>query len=396
MANSRKSKKAPNGHGSIRKKFVRGIPHWEGRYTDPITHKQLSVYGDTQRECSDKLKQVIADMTTGKYVTPQKMTIAEWMDKWLESRKGIEDSTKDGPYEQAIRLHIKPYLGKIKLQDLNVDHCQDFVDYLTKKTYRGKPLSAKTIANYAGVLSSALEAATKRHLINSNCAYKLDLPKHQKPRIKVMDSDTQDAFEIAIEDSPYRNIYMFCLHTGARISEVLGIQWENVDLDTGEIGIVGQLGRKRGKQKERKLKSTTKSHRVRTIVVPEFVIDILKDEKLKQDAWERAAGEYWRNDDGLVFTRSDGSPMPHTTVYNAYKRIVKEIGKPNLALHDLRHTYATEEIGDSETDLKTISDNLGHSSVSFTLDIYADATTERKRAAAARRQAAREQRKSGS
>ena len=77
--------------------------------------------------------------------------------------------------------------------------------------------------------------------------------------------------------------------------------------------------------------------------------------------------------------------MPHTTISNDFKRIAERIGKPELSFHALRHTYATDEIS-SGTDPKTVADTLGHSTVAMTMDVYAAASTDAKKAAAKRRE----------
>jgi len=84
--------------------------------------------------------------------------------------------------------------------------------------------------------------------------------------------------------------------------------------------------------------------------------------------------------------------MPHTTIANSFKRIVKEIGRPDLSYHSLRHTFITDEIR-SGTDVKTVSEMAGHSTITTTMDIYAAATNEMKEAAAKRRQEAHERKK---
>ena len=122
------------------------------------------------------------------------------------------------------------------------------------------------------------------------------------------------------------------------------------------------------------------------------MLELLKAQKVQQNEWRLKAGQYWQNHDGLVFTREDGSPIPHNSVSNSFKRIVTRIGRPDLSFHSLRHTFATDELA-SGTDVKTVSETLGHATATMTLDVYAAATTEMKQAAAQRRQEAYEQKK---
>lgn len=382
-------RKAPNGFGSIRKKVVSGRTYYEGRYTDPLLHRQRSVSATTEAECRRKLKEIQAKITTGGYVTPRKKRLADWMNEWLNTRENLEDSTRE-LYARNIRLYIIPALGGIQLQDLRHSHCQDFVHRLGHDPYRGKPLSTCTVQNIIHVLSKALEDAVRAELIMTNPASKLELPRLQKAPPKVMESAEQDAFLREIEHSPYRGIFIFGLNTGMRISEILGLQWSNVNLRTGEIRVDKQLTRKNNEETERKLKGT-KTHKARTIIVPPFVIDVLKAVQRQQREWKLRAGAAWLNADDLVFTREDGSALPHNTVTHTFKRIAERIGRPDLSFHSLRHTFITDEIR-SGTDVKTVSESAGHSSITTTMDIYAAATNEMKTAAAKRRQAEYERR----
>lgn len=376
-------RRSPNGFGSIRKKEVNGNIYYEGRYTDPILHKQKSVSATTERECRQKLKEVFAKITTGVYVTPNKKKVKDWAVEWLDGKENLKPGTRAN-YKQHIDQFIAPILGNIYLVDLRPVHCQDFVQRIKKPDANGKQRSAKTVNNIIATLSSMMDSAVRLELIATNPASRLEKPKVIKKPIKVIEKSSQAEFLNAIETSEHKNVHLLGLHTGARISEILGLRWSRVNLDTGEIIIDAQLQRQRKGVAERTL-AATKTDNVRVVVVPDFIIAILKDIKNKQAEQRSKAGEMWSDPYGLVFTRADGSPIPHTTISNDFKRVVKEIGKPELSFHALRHTYATDEIA-SGTDPKTVADTLGHSTVAMTMDVYAAASMDAKRAAAKRRE----------
>lgn len=377
--------KAPSGFGSIRKKVVNGKTYYEGRYTDPILHKQKSVSAPTQKECREKLMKVLSQIEQGAYVTPNKLRVKDWAVQWLRDKLDIKEGTRV-LYQSALDTHIIPELGNIMLKDLRPVHCQEFVRVIARKTTpkTGQPISAKTVKNIIGILHRMLDDAKRLELILSNPADSLELPKVEKKDIKVILNDDQAAFSEAIKGHDLECLFVVAMHTGARISEILGMTWKNTNLDTGEIKINAQLQRPRSDGMERTLVST-KTGNHRTVVVPEFVVDALIAEKRAQLSNRLKAGKMWRNDLGLVFTRADGSPIPHTTVSNAFKRIVTEIGRPDLSFHALRHTYATEEIA-SGTDPKTVANTLGHTTVHMTMDVYATAVSSTKKSSAERRQ----------
>jgi integrase len=376
-------KRSPNGFGNIRKKVVNGSVYYEGRYTDPILHKQKSVCATTERECRQKLKEVFAKITTGAYVTPSKKRVRDWAAEWLEGKQNLKPGTR-ADYQRHIDQYIVPEIGAIYLSDLRPIHCQEFVHKLKKPNAEGKSLSAKTIGNILGTLHSMLDTAVRLELIASNPANKLEKPTVEKKAVKVIEKASQMDFLSAVENSQYKNIHLMGLHTGARISEVLGLRWSRVDLENGAIVIDAQLQRQRKGVMERTLAST-KTGNIRTVIIPDFIVDLLREVKRNQAEAQLRAGSLWNNEHGLVFTREDGSPMPHTTIANDFKKIAIAMGKPDLSYHALRHTYATDEIA-SGTDPKTVADTLGHSTVAMTMDVYAAASTEAKRAAAQRRQ----------
>jgi len=381
------SKKVPNGVGSYRKLVKNGKTYWQYRFTDPTTHKQRSVNATTEAGVRLKAREIQSQLHNGQYIAPQKQTVGAYLDDWIKNRINLEESTRE-LYERNIRLYIKPILGSIRLQELRYSHCQEMVRKLTHNPKREKQLSAKSVGNAAGILSKALADAVKAEIITNNPAANLDLPRKEKTPPKVMESAEQVDFLAAIRKTPHERVFLFGLYTGARISEVLGLQWKNINMKTGEIRIDKQLNRKKGDVLTRELKGT-KTHKGRSIIVPRYVLDILKAQDIQQKEWRLKAGQLWQNDDGLVFTREDGSPMPHNTIANSFKRIVTRLGHPDLSFHSLRHTYITDEIR-SGTDVKTVSEMAGHSTIAVTMDVYAAATNEMKQAAADRRQEAHE------
>lgn len=379
------ARKNSNGFGTIRKKIVKGRTYYEARYTDPITHEQRSISATSEGECSKKLLDVLAKINIGTYTTPKPITVSQWIDKWLEIKKKRESGTYTS-YESISRLYIKPKLGKAKIQDLRRVHCQEFIDGIDK--------SPKYVHNIAGVLSNIMTEAVKSELISKNPAFDLDLPRIEKKEPIALDTEAQEAFTAAVNASQYRNVYLIALHTGARISEVIGLKWSNINMKTGEIKVRGQLERKRRKGDIREYKDNTKGKEKREVFVPDYVLAYLKDEKKRQVQNKLLAGNDWSNDDDLVFTRPDGSPVPHRTVENHFRKIKQSIGHPEITLHTLRKTFVTNEEY-AGTDIKTIGSMVGHKSSDLTLDVYTAATKEMKREAAARKQAEYEKKISG-
>ena len=115
--------------------------------------------------------------------------------------------------------------------------------------------------------------------------------------------------------------------------------------------------------------TTTKNSRNRIIAVAPTVMEMLKRQQMLQHEMQIAAGVAWANKWNLVFTNELGEHLTHLTVYKDFKRIVSDIGMPNVRFHDLRHSYAVAAI-ESGDDIKTVQTTLGHATASFTLDVY--------------------------
>lgn len=164
----------------------------------------------------------------------------------------------------------------------------------------------------------------------------------------------------------------------------LGEKHTSVDFSAGTIIVKQQL------QREKKAGGlyqivTTKNGKSRCVTPARYVIEILYKRKQAQITDRLRAGAAWNNPDNLVFTNELGGHLVSWTVERKYKDIVTSIGRPDARFHDLRHSYAVASLSAGD-DIKTLQDNLGHATASFTLDVYGHVTDQMKQASAARQQ----------
>ena len=129
--------------------------------------------------------------------------------------------------------------------------------------------------------------------------------------------------------------------------------------------------------------SSLKTEKVRSLTVTDEVMDALRRQQRRQAAWKAAAGELWSNPDNLVFTTEFGRYVNNKTLYMNFKRVMRSLGLSELRFHDLRHTFAVNSLKAGD-DIKTVQENLGHATASFTLSTYAHATPGMKRESANR------------
>lgn len=382
MPNS-KTTRTPSGAGSIRQ---RPDGRWEARLTlgyDEGTGKRktLSIYGATQKEVKRKLTEKLRQLDTNTYIADDKRTISQYLDAWFA--EFIEPTQKPytiTTYRGIIKNHLKPNIGAVRLCDLTTEQVQKMVRKLVSA---GK--APKTIKNVLTVLNSALEQAVKAQTIQRNPARYAKLPSVRVKEIHPLSPAEIVAFVDAAQDSAYYAPLMCCLFLGLREGEALGLTWEHIDFENGKVTICQQLQKDKSKGGRFYIQQGTKNGQSRVLDAPDFLLEILAEEKHKQLRARLAAGPAWCNAWGLCFTDALGCPISYHTLWANCKRIAASIGLPELRVHDLRHTNATLALVNGD-DLKTVQANLGHATAAFTLQRYVHASEEMKRASANRMQ----------
>lgn len=359
----KKEGRAAQGAGTIRK---RSDGRWEARYTagrDPGTGKQIqkSIYGKTQGEVRKKLAAITVGLDEGTYQDPKKMTVAAWLEIWQADYLGGVQVQTVTAYRSITKNHLIPAFGAVLLQKLQPHQVQRFYNNLAVDH------APKTVRNIYGVLHRALEKAVDLKYIKTNPADAdlCILPKKQKYEIHPLDHDQIPVFLEAAADDPYRDLYALDLFTGLRSSELVGLTWDCIDFQKGTIYIHRQLLCLKGGYAW----GLPKHGKKRTLSPASLVMDHLHTIRTKQLEARLAAGTVWMNDEDFVFTNARGGHFIQETVRKHFKAIAKTMDLPDLRLHDLRHSYAVASL-EAGDDIKTLSENLGHHSVAFTLDVY--------------------------
>ena len=372
------AKRRANGEGNIRK---RKDGRWEGRYTagrNPATGKAIykNVLGKTQAEVKEKLKKAIEEAKGLDVAKAESYTVGQWMDVWYEYYAKIKvRPSSHKTYEGYIKNHIKPSIGNIPLTKLTTLDLQRLyqklltegrVDRLEAQN-QPKGLSPKTVRNINQVISSAMQLAIQQHLVSHDPTDGCALPKTEHREMQTLSADQLAAFLLEAKHSGVFEMYYIELATGLRRGELLGLKWQDIDLDSGVIHVRRQVGRIDGKVQEAPLKT---KNAYRNISIGADAVSILWEKK-KQDG---GRSEY-------VFPSPTGGPMSPDSVLKMLHRVLDRAGLPEIRFHDLRHTFATLALQNG-VDVKTVSGMLGHFSAGFTLDTYAHVTTAAQRQAA--------------
>lgn len=353
---------------------------WEARCV--INGKRLSFYGAKQSDAVKAMRAAQKAADDGTFFEPSRLTVAEWLNTWLAeyiapSCKPLTLST----YRSRVDTHIIPALGKIKLTALNATQIQKLYNDLL----RVGELSPKTIKNVHGILHKALDQALKLRYIGLNPADACTLPRMEKKEIKPLTESEIAAFLREIQTGePLRDLFTVALFTGMREGEICGLSWDAVDIINDTITVKQQLCKEKEKGGKHYI-AATKNDKSRTLTVPPFVMDILKRVFREQKEARFTAGLAWDNEWNLVFTNELGRFINPTTALKRFKAVAARIGRPDARFHDLRHTYAVTALQEGD-DVKTVQQNLGHATASFTLDVYGHVSEKMKKESAARMQ----------
>ncbi len=383
---ARKSTRAAQGGGTIRQ---RPDGRWEARFTvgrDPGTGKQIqrSVYGSTQKEVRQKLAQAVAALDNGDYFEPSKMTLARWVEIWLEEYTGDKKYLTVKHYKAQCRAHIVPSLGAVKLSELTTPQIQAFYNHLQREG-----LASKSVRNIHGILTKCLSTAVQVGYLRNNPASAVTLPKVVKKDIQPLtDEQVRDFLRVSAADE-YEILLKVILFTGLRESEAIGLTWDCIDFKAGTVTICKQL-QKRPLSDGGFTFAPLKNDKTRIIKPAASVIALLSRRWKEQTEQRLRAGEAWQGwqsaeerKAALVFTTLTGTNLSPQTVYNHYKKLSAQIGAPDSRVHDLRHTFAVLSLQNGDS-VKTVQGNLGHATAAFTLDVYGHVSEKMKEDSAAR------------
>lgn len=301
--------------------------------------------------------------------------LGDYLHEWLERRRSQLRPTTLRCYRQAVDSYVVPHLGDKRLSELDRVLLEEvYADLLEAGGLHGKPLSVRTVRLAHKVLHRALRDAVVDGLVQRNPSDLAMVPKRD-PAVVEVDDDLQvwTAAQVVrflelVDDHPLRALWHVAIGTGARRGELLGLRWDDTDLENATITIRRALTNEGGVARL----LGTKTSSVRTVSVTASVVDALQRRRDEQDADRAAAGAEFDDADrwGLVFTDEIGAPVPPMEVTVEFRRLVRELDVPVIRLHDLRHTHASLLL-ERGVPIKVVSDRLGHSTIAMTMDTYA-------------------------
>ncbi|MBV9690100.1 MAG: tyrosine-type recombinase/integrase [Ktedonobacteraceae bacterium] len=356
-----------NGEGTITQRK-------NGTFEAKITiegGKRKSIYGKTRKEVQEKLKIALREQQQGTLVTSPQQKLEVFLKDWLEStqKHSVRPRTYER-YEEIVRLHIIPVLGRHYLQKLTAQQVQAFY---TKKLDEG--LAAKTVENFHIVLHKALDTAVKWNLISRNVCDLVTPPRGEEFEIKPLTVDQIHKLLDVMRGHRSEALFLLALVTGMRRGEIMGLKWQDIDFATSTLQVRRILTRVPTKlraegHKEVFVEAEPKTRRSRrSIVIASFALEALKQHRVRQLEVRTKAGALWQDHD-YVFCTSIGTHVnPTKDILDPLKALLRKASLPDIRFHDLRHSAGTLLLA-MGIHPKIAQELLGHSNISMTMDIY--------------------------
>ena len=326
-------RKRKNGEGTVR---LRKDGRWEGRvvigYDDKGLPKTKNVLAKTKSECVEKLK-TLKDALAPPAPPRIKadMPFGDWMEHWYEtqSRPAARPGTRR-IYEGYLRLYINPGLGHIPLNRLTAKDMQRFFAWLKTEGRADRSdgetgLADSQLRNIHSLCRRVLEQAVSENLIPRNPASGCKLPPARKGEMNLLSREAMQKLLIQAKEEKYYELFLLEFATGLRLGELTALQWEDLNLTTGELRISKQavvIG------SEVVVTEPKTKAAVRTLLLPPKVLEVFREYRK-------------RNVSRWLFPspKKEDSPLLPSVVRQRLHRLLDHAGCERMRFHDLRHPY---------------------------------------------------------
>lgn len=348
----------------------------EGKYTpkqlkEHLSHEYL------------KFKSLVL---SGNYIRPQEMTFAEFVEEWDTKYAAKLAATTYGNHQRKLDLHLLPVLGHMEMKQINEFILMTTLDGLERKDGIDGNLSYHSKQDIYRTLKSIFKYAVRWKVLLHNPMDGVEMPKPTDTDDEAVDLQVYDEEEIAAlmhilqsEQPHWRIMFTLALAAGLRRGELLGLEWSSVDFSQNQIDIRTTivLTKKGPIVKKTKTKSSK-----RTVTLPLSMMEELLLYKEWQEIEKADAGDTWvEKEYDWVFCQRNGKHMYPSSPTNRWGKMLEKHEFRYIRLHDLRHTSASLLIAQG-VHAKIISERLGHSDISVTMNTYGHAFKSADRAAA--------------
>lgn len=370
-------RRRPRGEGSIYETKSGG---WRAAIVvpDPDSGKTVRrvVRGRDFDEVKERLRRLREDVEHGAVEPGRARTVAAYAATWTPAlRQRVRPSTWRS-HEQYLRLYVLPAIGAAKLRTLT----PTAVERMTAGMI-ARGLSPTTAKGARTTLRMMLRDAERDGLVVRNVAALARPPRTERHELQVLTVAETRRFLEGTADDDLGPLFALAAMTGMRQGEVLGLRWADVDVDGPSPTLTVRKSMARAADGGFALAEPKTSRSRRTLELAPAAAAGLRRQRPRQKVARLAAGDLWRNVDGLVFTDPIGRPLRSYTVTRAFSAALTRLGLPHVRFHDLRHGAASLMLAQG-VPLKVVSETLGHSGIAITADTYAHLTRELRREAA--------------
>lgn len=369
------AKRRGHGEGSI---YQRADGRWVGMLEVGYQggrRKRKAIYGKTRREVQQQLTKALRDQQQGLPVIQERQTVGQFLEHWLKTsaKQRLRPNTL-ASYVNIVRLYIAPELGRKALAKLSPQEVQGLL-----VTKQASGLSPRTLQYIRAVLRVALNQALKWGLVARNVATLVEPPRVQRKEVQPMTPEQARTLLEAMRGERLEALYTLALTTGLRRGELLGLRWQDVDLDRGTLRVANTLQRIEGRPQ---LVAPKTDRSRRSLTLPRSAVAALRSQRTRQLEDRLVAGSRWQ-EMGLVFTSSVGTPLDGTNVTHRFHALLERAGIPRQRFHDLRHACASFLLAQGLSP-RMVMEVLGHSQISTTMNVYAHIMPEMHQEAADR------------
>ncbi len=309
--------------------------------------------GTTKTKAKEVLRGLEDQLAKGNYIPDKKIPVfAEVAKDWIEYKKpNLRESTWS-VYEGHVRNHFHE-LDSLKINRINTAIIEKFIT-----TRQNRNMNIATIRKVLVSLGQIMAYAVRHGYIDHNPVRDAERPRDQgkdePQKIQILIPSEIKALIDATQNMKYRTLFMLAVMSGARQGELLGLKWTDVDWFNSQIHI------QRTFNNSRWYKPKTKTSNRRVDIGPTMMTELKK--------WKLACSPCELD---LVFPNNSGKPINYSNMVSRhFAPVIKKAGLPQIRFHGLRHTYASLLIEQGEN-IKYIQSQLGHSSPTVTLNIYA-------------------------
>jgi integrase len=321
----------------------------------------------TRRDAEDALTQSLDRVRTRTWADPGRITVAEYLDQWLDGiRPSLRPKTA-ASYEDALRGWVIPRVGSVRLVGLTAPRLRALYGELLEsgRCNGSGGLSPRSVQYAHRILSHALKDAVDHGLLVRNPASLVKPPRVPKPPMRVWSADDVRRFLAGVADDRLYALWVLLVTTGVRRGEALGLRWEDIDIKRGQLAVrqtVVAIGY------DVHVSEPKTAIGKRSVSVDPTTVAALKAHRRRQSKEQLVAASAW-SESGLVFTTENGAMIHPDRISKVFAQLVTRLQLPVIRLHDLRHTAATLALV-AGVHPKVVQERLGHSNVTITLDTY--------------------------